>query len=330
MNKRSKILVTGADGFIGSHLVEHLLKNNYKVTAFCYYNSFNSPGWLKDIPDNLRKRLTIVMGDIRDPFLVNKIVNNYEYIFHLAALISIPYSYEAFHSYTSTNINGTLNILNACKNNKIKRLIVASSSEVYGSALYTPINESHPLQAQSPYSATKIASDNLSFSFFKSFNIPIVIARPFNTYGPRQSERAIIPTIISQMLRKNEIQLGSINPIRDFNYVSDTVDGLFKLMITKNIEGQIFNICSGKGYKVSEIFNYLKKYINPRAYLKKDKIRIRPTNSEVNKLIGCNKKIKKYTDWKNKITVSQGLSKTIDWYLKSEKTLNQHKENYQI
>lgn len=330
MNKKNKILVTGADGFLGSHLVEKLLKENYNVTAFCYYNSFNSSGWIKDIPQNLQKKLTIIMGDIRDSFLVNKILKDYDYVFHLAALISIPYSYEAFHSYNSTNISGTLNILSACKNNKIKRLLVTSTSEVYGSALYTPIDEQHPLQAQSPYSATKIASDNLSFSFFKSFNIPLVIARPFNTYGPRQSERAIIPTIISQMLKKNKIQLGSTNTIRDFNYVSDTVDGLISLMNTKNIEGEIFNICSGRGYEILKIFNYLKKKINPKAYLKTDKKRIRPVASEVDRLIGCNKKIKKNTNWKNNINLNEGLSKTVDWYLKSSSRLSAFSDKYVI
>ncbi len=315
INKNSKILVTGADGFIGSHLVEYLLKKKLKVTAFCQYNSFGSVGWLDDIPKNLKKNLNIILGDIRDSFYVEQILKNKDYVFHLASLISIPYSYTAFSSYLETNINGTLNILNASKSNKIKRLLLTSTSEVYGSALYTPIDEAHPLQAQSPYSATKIASDNLSSSFFKSFNLPLVIARPFNTYGPRQSERAIIPTIISQMLKKKQVKLGSINTIRDFNYVLDTVDGMFQIMKTKNIEGEIVNICSGKGYTIKNIYDFIKKEINLNAYIKFDKIRERPKNSEVDKLIGCNKKIKKLTDWNSSTSMRQGLQKTINWYL---------------
>lgn len=314
INKYSKILVTGADGFIGSHLVEHLLKKKLRVTAFCQYNSFGSVGWLDNIPNDLKKKLNIILGDIRDSFYIDKIVKNKDYVFHLASLISIPYSYTAFSSYLETNINGTLNILNASKSNKIKRLLLTSTSEVYGSALYTPINEAHPLQAQSPYSATKIASDNLSSSFFKSFNLPLVIARPFNTYGPRQSERAIIPTIISQMLKKKQVKLGSINTIRDFNYVLDTVDGMFQIMNTKNIEGEIVNICSGKGYTIKNIYDFIKKEINLNSYIEFDKIRERPKNSEVDKLIGCNKKIKRLTNWKSTISIRQGLQKTINWY----------------
>ena len=330
MNKNNKILVTGADGFIGSHLVESLLEQNFKVTAFCHYNSFGSTGWIHAIPKSIKKKLTIILGDIRDHFFINDLIKKHEYIFHLASLISIPYSYNAFSSYVETNINGTLNILNACRSNKIKRLLITSTSEVYGSALYTPIDEGHPLQAQSPYSATKIASDNLSISFFKSFNVPLVVARPFNAYGPRQSERAVIPTIISQMIKKNEIKLGSLDTIRDFNYVLDTVDGLIKLMSKKNIEGEIINISSGNGYKIKEIFSILKKNINPRAYVKLDKKRVRPINSEVDKLIGCNKKIKKLTNWSSKISLDKGLKYTCKWYVENKKFLNNDKNTYQI
>ncbi len=309
-----KALVTGADGFIGSHLVEYLLEKGYDVKAFTYYNSFNSWGWLDTLEKQKLSQIEIFSGDIRDPNGVKEAVKGVDEVFHLAALIAIPFSYHSPDSYVDTNIKGTLNILQACRDFDTSKLLVTSTSEVYGTAQYVPIDENHPYQGQSPYSATKIGADRLAESFCRSFNMPISIVRPFNTYGPRQSARAVIPTIITQLLAgKQEIKLGSLTPTRDFNYVKDTVRGFYEISKSNKTIGEEINIATNQEISIGELANEIISQINPNAKIVCEEQRLRPEKSEVNRLLGDNTKIKNLTDWKPQYTFEEGIKETIDW-----------------
>ncbi|ABN53844.1 MAG TPA: NAD-dependent dehydratase [Hungateiclostridium thermocellum] len=309
-----KILVTGADGFIGSHLTEELVKQGYKVRAFVYYNSFNSWGWLDTFPKEIMKEVEVFAGDIRDSNGVLEAMKGIDKVFHLAALVSIPFSYHSPEAYVDTNIKGTLNVLQAARILDTSRVFITSTSEVYGTAQYVPIDEHHPYQGQSPYSATKIGADRLAESFYRSFNIPITIVRPFNTYGPRQSARAVIPTIITQLLSgKEEIRLGSLTPTRDFNYVKDTVNGFIEISKTDKTIGEEINIASQQEISIGKLAGELIRQINPKAKIVCDEQRIRPEKSEVNRLLGSNEKLKKLTNWKQNYTLEQGLAETIEF-----------------
>ncbi len=309
-----KILVTGSDGFIGSHLTEELAKKGYDVKAFVYYNSFNTWGWLDTLPRSIMEQVEVFQGDIRDPHGVKEAMKDCDAVFHLAALIAIPFSYHSPDAYVDTNIKGTLNVLQAAKELGTDRVLVTSTSEVYGTAKYVPIDEKHPYQGQSPYSATKIGADRLAESFYRSFSLPVSIVRPFNTYGPRQSARAVIPTIIMQLLSgKEEIQLGSLSPTRDFNYVKDTVQGFIEIYKSKRTIGQEINIATGQEISIGKLANELITQINPKARIICDEQRLRPENSEVERLLGCNKKIMELTEWKPQYTFEQGLMETIDF-----------------
>lgn len=313
----NKVLVTGADGFIGSHLVELLLDNGYKVRALAQYNSFNYWGWLEDIPAN--SNLEIVTGDIRDPHFCKEIVKEVDLIFHLAALIAIPYSYIAPDSYVDTNVKGTLNICQAARENGNIRVIHTSTSEVYGTALYVPIDEKHPKQPQSPYSASKIGADSMAMSYFNSFNLPVTIARPFNTYGPRQSARAIIPSIITQILSGvKEIKLGDLRPTRDFNFVIDTCQGFLAISQCDKSIGKEVNIASNFEISMLDTLNKIKEIMKSRVEFTTDEQRIRPDNSEVFRLWGDNSLIKELTGWKPEYNIQKGLEETINWFSNKE------------
>lgn len=306
------ILVTGADGFIGSHLVEQLIKSGEKVKAFVYYNSFGNWGWLDTFPKELLDEIEIFAGDIRDPNGVRTALNQVDEVFHLAALIAIPFSYHSPDSYVDTNIKGTLNVLQAARDLGTKRILVTSTSEVYGTAQYVPIDENHPYQGQSPYSATKIGADRLAESFYRSFEMPITIVRPFNTYGPRQSARAVIPTIILQLLSgMTEIKLGSLTPTRDLNFVKDTARGFIEIAKSDKTVGQEINIASQQEISVGQLAQILINQINPSARIICDDQRLRPEKSEVNRLLGSNKKIKDLTSWEPKYSLREGLAETI-------------------
>lgn len=316
INRNRPVLVTGADGFIGSHLTEALLAKGLKVRALAQYNSFNNWGWLEEVrhPD-----LEIVCGDVRDPNFCNEIVRDCGTVFHLAALIAIPYSYVAPDSYVDTNIRGTLNMCQAAKSAGVDRLIVTSTSEVYGTALYVPIDEKHPRQPQSPYSATKIGADAIAQSFYNAFGLPVVTARPFNTYGPRQSARAIIPTIISQIATgAKQIKVGDLSPTRDFNYVADTAAGFIALAEADGIEGREINIATGTEVSMKETLELIAKLMESDVDYVVDPQRIRPKNSEVNRLCGDSTLIRTLTDWKPEHTLADGLRKTIDWFRNPE------------
>ncbi|GAA0076319.1 NAD-dependent 4,6-dehydratase LegB [Clostridium sp. CTA-5] len=322
-----KVLVTGADGFIGSHLCELLLEEGYKVKAFIHYNSFNSWGWLDALDKNKQNEIEIFTGDIRDPNGVKESMKGIEEVFHLAALIAIPFSYYSPDSYVDTNIKGTLNVLQAARYLEIKRILVTSTSEVYGTAKYVPIDEEHPFQGQSPYSATKIGADRIAESFYRSFNLPMTIVRPFNTYGPRQSARAIIPTIITQLLcGKKEIKLGSLTPTRDFNYVKDTAKGFIEISKSKKTIGEEINIASEKEISIKQLADELISQINKDAKIISDEQRLRPEKSEVNRLLGSNKKIKRLTNWKPDYTFEEGIKETIEWF-KIPENLMKYKSN---
>lgn len=308
------ILITGADGFIGSHLTEELVKKGYQVRAFVYYNSFNNWGWLDTISKETLDKIEIFSGDIRDPNGVREAMKDIDIVYHLAALIAIPYSYHSPDMYVDTNIKGTLNVLQAARDFKTSRVIVTSTSEVYGTAQYIPIDEKHPFQGQSPYSATKIGADRLAESFYRSFNLPITIVRPFNTYGPRQSARAVIPTIISQLLAgKEEIKLGALSPTRDFNFVKDTVDGFIAIAESDKTIGEEINIATQKEISIGDLAKELIKQINPNAKIDSDDQRLRPKMSEVNRLLGSNEKIMQLTEWYPKYTLLEGLAETIEF-----------------
>ncbi|WP_233879574.1 NAD-dependent 4,6-dehydratase LegB [Virgibacillus halodenitrificans] len=310
----SKILVTGADGFIGSHLTEELVKQGHEVRAFAYYNSFNNWGWLDNLPKEILSQIDVFTGDIRDPNGVKESMKGIEEVYHLAALIAIPFSYHSPDSYVDTNIKGTLNVLQAARDLDTSRLLVTSTSEVYGTAQYVPIDEDHPFQGQSPYSATKIGADRIAESFYRSFNTPLTIVRPFNTYGPRQSARAVIPTIITQLLAgKEEIELGSLTPTRDFNYVKDTVQGFIEIAKSDKTLGEEINIATQDEISIGKLAEELIKQINPNVKIITQEERLRPEKSEVNRLLGANAKIKKLTNWEPKYTLETGLAETIDW-----------------
>lgn len=313
--KGKKVLVTGADGFIGSHLVERLLDEGCQVKAFVYYNSFNSWGWLDTLDKEKLSRIEIFAGDVRDPHGVREAVKGVDIVFHLAALIAIPYSYYSPESYVDANIKGTLNILQACRDLNIEKLLVTSTSEVYGTALYVPIDEKHPRQGQSPYSATKIGADALAESFYKSFNLPVTIVRPFNTYGPRQSARAVIPTIITQLLNGEEkIKLGALHPTRDLLFVKDTANGFLEIAKSDNTNGEDINIATQDEISILDLAQKLITLINPKAEIINDDIRLRPEKSEVERLLGHNGKITALTNWKPNFTLEQGLLETITWF----------------
>ncbi|RBP58087.1 dTDP-glucose 4,6-dehydratase [Alkalibaculum bacchi] len=310
-----RILITGADGFIGSHLTEELVKQGHKVKAFAYYNSFNSWGWLDSLPKEIMKEVEVFTGDVRDPNGVREAMKGMDEVFHLAALIAIPFSYHSPDTYVDTNIKGTLNVLQAARDLEISRLLITSTSEVYGTAQYVPIDEKHPYQGQSPYSATKIGADRLAESFYRSFNMPITIVRPFNTYGPRQSARAVIPTIITQLLAgEEEIQLGSLTPTRDFNYVKDTANGFIEIAKSTATIGEEINIATQQEISIGQLAEELIDQINPNAKIICDEQRLRPEKSEVNRLLGSNEKIKRLTNWIPKYTFEQGIAETIDFF----------------
>tara|TARA_B100001564_G_scaffold354345_1_gene364750 strand:+ start:411 stop:1409 length:999 start_codon:yes stop_codon:yes gene_type:complete len=315
----NKILVTGADGFIGSHLVERLTSLGYEVRALVMYNTFNSWGWLDTLDQEVKLKIEVVSGDIRDPFGVDAIVKGCDCVLHLAALIAIPYSYQSPNSYVDTNINGTLNILKASKKHKCKKIIHISTSEVYGSAQYVPIDEKHPNVGQSPYSATKIAADQLAISFNKSYELPVGIIRPFNTFGPRQSNRAVIPTIITQLLDgKNEIKLGNVETTRDFSYVLDTVDGIIAGMNSNENIGKVINLGAGFEISILKTAKMISSLMGKEIKIITDKQRIRPQESEVNRLFSDNSLAEKTIKWEPKYKSEEGfalgLKKTIDWF----------------
>lgn len=313
--KNKKVLVTGADGFIGSHLVEKLLDEGCSIKAFVFYNMFNSWGWLDNLPRSKKEKIEVFSGDIRDPNGARTAVKGVDAVFHLAALIGIPFSYHSPDSYLSTNLTGTLNILQACRDYGVERVIVTSTSEVYGTARYVPIDEKHPLQPQSPYSATKIGADAIAESFYRSFDLPVVIARPFNTYGPRQSARAIIPTIITQLLNGClQIQLGSLTPARDLNFVEDTCAGFISLARCDQAVGRAVNIGSGREIPVGDLAAMIINQINPKAEIVSVDLRKRPAKSEVERLVCDNTLIGKLTGWTPKVSLKEGLVKTIEWF----------------
>lgn len=309
----SKVLVTGADGFIGSHLTELLVREGYEVKALSQYNSFNNWGWLEDVdcPDGLE----VLTGDVRDPYYCNYITKDVDVVFHLAALIAIPYSYVAPDSYVDTNIKGTLNICQAAKQNGVRRVIHTSTSEVYGTARYVPIDEEHPLQPQSPYSASKIGADAMAMSFYNAFDLPVTVARPFNTYGPRQSARAVIPTIIGQIASgMKEIKLGDVSPTRDFNYVEDTCAGFLELARCDAAIGRTVNIASNYEISVSDTLNLIRELMNSDVVFLQDEQRLRPGKSEVFRLWGDNSLIRELTGFAPRHDIRSGLQKTIDWF----------------
>ena len=310
------ILVTGADGFIGSHLTELLLSEGYNVRALSQYNSFNNWGWLEDIRHN---NLEVVCGDVRDSDYCRHITQGMDTVFHLAALIAIPYSYIAPDSYVDTNIKGTLNMCQAARDLGIEKILVTSTSEVYGTAKYVPIDEEHPRQPQSPYSATKIGADAIAKSFFNAFDLPVTIVRPFNTYGPRQSARAIIPTIITQIANgEKEIKVGDLSPTRDFNFVKDTCRGFLAIAKAANTAGEEINICTDTEVSMQETLNCIAKIMNSEINWVKDPERCRPSKSEVFRLHGSNKKICSLTDWQPKYSLEDGLKETIEWFTNKE------------
>jgi NAD dependent epimerase/dehydratase len=323
--KNKRVLVTGADGFIGSHLVEKLLEEGCKVKAFCFYNSFNSWGWLDSLPKETLQKIEVFTGDIRDPNGVRTAMRDTDVVFHLAALIAIPFSYHSPDSYIDTNVKGTLNIVQAAKDLGIERVLVTSTSEVYGTAQYVPIDENHARQPQSPYSASKIGADCIAESFYRSFDLPLTIVRPFNTYGPRQSARAVIPTVITQLLNgKTEIKLGDVSPTRDMVFVKDTAAGFVEIAKSDKLIGQDCNIATQSEISVGDMAQELINQINPAAKIISDAERLRPQKSEVFRLFGSSQKIKELTSWEPKYTFSEGLAETITWF-QNKDTLHQYK-----
>ncbi len=329
-----KVFVSGADGFIGSHLVELLIEEGFDVTAFCMYNSLGSWGWLDQISAYKKNSIKVVLGDVRDPFLVKQAMKGCDIVFHLASLIAIPYSYIAPSSYVDTNIQGTLNMLQAAKQLEVSRFVHTSTSETYGSAQFVPITEKHPLMAQSPYAASKIGADQMAISFFKSFSLPITILRPFNTYGPRQSNRAVIPQIITQIAdKKSVIKLGSLLPTRDFNFVRDTCQAFLAVSKSKATIGEVLNSSSNFEISIGETAKIISEIMNYPIEIETDKQRIRPIESEVNRLYGSNKKIKSLTDWDPKYQgldgFKEGLKITVNWFL-DKNNLSFYKEDYAV
>lgn len=312
--QNKKVLVTGSEGFIGSHLVEGLLELGADVRAFVLYNSFNNWGWLETFPKEKIDKLEVFAGDIRDGNNVRKAMDGIDIVFNLAALIAIPYSYHSPESYVATNVNGTLNLLQAAKDYKIKKFIHTSTSEVYGTAIYVPIDEKHPLQAQSPYSATKISADKIAESFYRSFDVPVSICRPFNTYGPRQSARAVIPTIITQVASgMKKIRLGAITPVRDFSYISDIVEGFIKIAESEKSVGEVINIGSGEGVTIKKIVDKISIIMDRSIEIVCDKERVRPEKSEVMQLVCSNEKAKELLGWQPTYSLDEGLKKTLEF-----------------
>ena len=325
--KNKKILVTGADGFIGSHLVEGLIDKGCQVRAFVFYNSFNSWGWLDTFPKDKLDKLDVFAGDIRDPHGVKQAMKGCEVVFHLAALIGIPFSYHSPDSYIDTNIKGTLNVLQAARDTGCEKVLITSTSEVYGTAQYVPIDEKHPFQGQSPYSATKIGADRIAESFYRCFKTPVTIVRPFNTFGPRQSARAVIPTIITQLLAgAEEIKLGSLSPTRDFNYIKDTVNGFIEIAESEKTIGEEINIAYQQEISIGHIAQEIISQINPTARIVTEDMRVRPENSEVERLIGSNEKICSLTGWRPEYSLKQGIRETIEWF-RDPKNLRGYKWN---
>jgi NAD dependent epimerase/dehydratase len=326
-----KILVTGADGFIGSHLVEQLLEEGKQVRAFVYYNSFNSWGWLDTLPQEIKEKIEIFAGDVRDPYGVRTAMKGCDCVYHLAALIAIPYSYHSPDNYVDTNIKGTLNIVQAARDLNIERVLVTSTSEVYGTALRVPIDETHPRQGQSPYSATKIGADAIADSFYRSFNLPVTIVRPFNTYGPRQSARAVIPTIITQLMAgKKEIKLGALHPTRDLLFVKDTVKGFIAIANSQKTIGEEVNIATQQEISIKDLAQKLIDRINPSAQIISDDIRLRPEKSEVERLLGSAQKIKSLTNWTPQYSLDEGLNATIEWFSNENNRKNYKADIYNV
>jgi NAD dependent epimerase/dehydratase len=329
--KQKKILITGADGFIGSHLTEALVNQGFDVRAFVYYNSFNHYGWLDSISSVERSQIEFFTGDIRDPNGVRDAMKGVDIVFHLAALIAIPFSYHSPDSYIDTNVKGTLNVLQAARDNQVSRILVTSTSEVYGTAQFVPITELHPKQPQSPYSASKIGADAIADSFYRSFNLPLTIVRPFNTFGPRQSARAVIPTIISQLLNgAEEIKLGDITPTRDLLFVKDTVNGFLKIAGCDKLIGHEVNIATQSEITVGELAQSLINRINPNAKIVPDVIRLRPEKSEVFRLFGSNEKLKSFTDWSQNYSLEEGLEETVEWFSNKENLQKYKSDIYNV
>ena len=331
----TKVLVTGADGFIGSHLVEALVKANYDVKAFCMYNSNSSWGWLEYIPNDLKNNLEVVLGDIRDPICVREAMKGCNLVFHLAALIAIPYSYVAASSYVDTNIKGTLNIVQAAKDLGVNRVVHTSTSETYGTAQFVPITEDHPLVGQSPYAASKIGADQIALSFWRSFEIPVTVLRPFNTYGPRQSNRAVIPTIITQLASgQNQIFLGKLTPTRDFNFVQDTCNAFIAVASSEKTIGKVINAASNFEISIEETAKLIAEVMGKNIEIKTDLKRLRPKTSEVERLFGDNSLIKSLTDWKpcfaGKDGFRKGIKITADWFMNKENLSFYTRNKYEI
>jgi len=317
--QNKKILITGSDGFIGSHLTEALVRMGCDVKAVVYYNSFNSWGWLDESPEEIKKELDVFAGDVRDPYGMKKAMQGCDIVFHLAALIAIPYSYHSPNTYVDTNIKGTLNILQAARELGVEKVIHTSTSEVYGTARYVPIDEEHPLQGQSPYSATKIGADQIALSFYRSFNTPVSVIRPFNTYGPRQSARAVIPTIITQIAAgQRELRLGSLHPTRDFSYINDTVKGFIAVAESEKSVGEVINIGSNYEVSIGDLVQTITDIMKADIEIKTDDNRIRPEKSEVERLWADNKKAAQLTGWQPEYAgmegLKRGLQKTIEWF----------------
>ncbi|MDC0964719.1 NAD-dependent 4,6-dehydratase LegB [Candidatus Pseudothioglobus singularis] len=330
-----KILITGADGFIGSHLTESLVRQGYDVRAFVYYNSLNSWGWLDECSSDLRGQFEVFTGDIRDSYGVKEAMKGCDVVFHLAALIAIPFSYHSPDTYVDTNVKGTLNVLQAARELNVVKVIHTSTSEVYGTAQFVPISEHHPLQGQSPYSATKIAADQLAYSFYTSFDLPVVTVRPFNTYGPRQSARAVIPTIITQILNgSNQIKLGSISPTRDFSYVNDTVDGFIAALKAKNGLGEVINLGSNFEVSIGDTVELIAEVMNTKIQINCDEVRLRPKNSEVERLWADNAKASQLFDWQPNYHglegFKRGLIETVEWFTLQNHLLKYKADIYNI
>lgn len=321
MVQQDRVLVTGAGGFIGSHLVEGLLRRGDKVRAFVRYGSSGRAGWLEDVPEQQRGGLEVFFGDVRDARAVRQAAEGCRAIYHLAALIGIPYSYIAPDSYVEVNIQGTLNVLNAARDLRTEQVLVTSTSEVYGTARYTPIDEEHPLQGQSPYSATKIGADHLALSYHRSFGLPVKVVRPFNTYGPRQSARAVIPTIMSQALARDEIRLGNLSPVRDLVFVGDTVAGFLAVAEAPACIGQVVNLATGVGVTVGELVERIMKLVGRKLPVTESEERVRPEKSEVFKLLGAAAAAEKLAGWKARTPLDEGLAQTLEW-------IRRHPEHY--